>query len=228
MSQSQIPLIKGDKTGSETDYRDGLPINMYAVQKNILGAAGYMQNYSGIKLFGPDTAIILEDSPIGIVVDAGRVVDTGGQIWAREVMESESNEIIIGQVWKSCEVTVRPLDYEPFRSVTVYIGLDATFSNYVLAQWLHQADYQYYEIQTTNESDSTEVLTGYDPDVPVTFRVDVTDTNIELYQDDVLIISTPSDAGNYPPTNGGYISIKSTDDEFEGWESNINHVLVTG
>lgn len=59
MPQTQIPLIKGDKTGSETDYRDGLPINMYAVQKNILGAAGYMQNYSGIKFFSNPISLVI-------------------------------------------------------------------------------------------------------------------------------------------------------------------------
>ncbi len=44
----QVPLIKGDKIGIETDYRDALPVNMYAVEKEILGAPGYMIQYPGL------------------------------------------------------------------------------------------------------------------------------------------------------------------------------------
>ena len=40
-----ITLIKGDKVGVETDYRDALPVNMYAVKRDILGAKGYMIGY---------------------------------------------------------------------------------------------------------------------------------------------------------------------------------------
>lgn len=43
-----ITLIKGDKIGIETDYRDALPVNMYAVKKEILGANGYMIGYPGL------------------------------------------------------------------------------------------------------------------------------------------------------------------------------------
>lgn len=47
-----VSFIKGDKIGSETDYRDALPVNMYAVPRKILGADGYMvQNY-GLTEFG--------------------------------------------------------------------------------------------------------------------------------------------------------------------------------
>jgi len=44
----KLTLIKGDKLGSDTDYRDALPENMYAVKKEILGAAGYLLNYDGL------------------------------------------------------------------------------------------------------------------------------------------------------------------------------------
>lgn len=47
-----VTLIKGDKVSSLTDYRDALPVNMYAVQKEILGAQGYMQTYPGLTSFG--------------------------------------------------------------------------------------------------------------------------------------------------------------------------------
>ena len=43
-----ITLIKGDKVGVETDYRDALPVNMYAVKRDILGAKGYMIEYPGL------------------------------------------------------------------------------------------------------------------------------------------------------------------------------------
>lgn len=46
--QSVIPLIKGDKVSADTDYRDALAVNMYAVAKPILGAAGYMLCYPGL------------------------------------------------------------------------------------------------------------------------------------------------------------------------------------
>lgn len=48
MPTAQINLIKGDKVDSLTDYRDALPVNMYAVQKDILGAKGYMQQWPGL------------------------------------------------------------------------------------------------------------------------------------------------------------------------------------
>jgi len=46
----QIPIIKGDKirNGPETDYRDALPVNMFAVRKDILKAKGYMMCWDGI------------------------------------------------------------------------------------------------------------------------------------------------------------------------------------
>jgi len=48
-----INLIKGDKIGVETDYRDALPVNMYAVKHDILGAKGYMIAYPGLTQFAP-------------------------------------------------------------------------------------------------------------------------------------------------------------------------------
>ena len=41
-------IIKGDKIGIETDYRDALPVNMYAVKREIFGASGYMLSYPGL------------------------------------------------------------------------------------------------------------------------------------------------------------------------------------
>lgn len=50
--QSPINLIKGDKIGSETDYRDALPVNMYGVLRPNFGAAGYMMQYPGLTQYG--------------------------------------------------------------------------------------------------------------------------------------------------------------------------------
>jgi hypothetical protein len=50
--QTAITLIKGDKVASNTDYRDSLPVNMSAVIRPILGAAGYMIQESGLTQFG--------------------------------------------------------------------------------------------------------------------------------------------------------------------------------
>ncbi len=54
-----VTLIKGDKiaNGPETDYRDALPVNFYAVEKSILGAAGYMLNYPGLTQIGTGSGI---------------------------------------------------------------------------------------------------------------------------------------------------------------------------
>ena len=57
MPRQSVTFIKGDKIGSETDYRDALPVNMYAVEKNILGAQGYMICYPGLTLHGTGAGI---------------------------------------------------------------------------------------------------------------------------------------------------------------------------
>jgi hypothetical protein len=57
LPSANINLIKGDKASIETDYRDALPVNMYAVAKNILGAKGYMLCYPGLTAFGTGVGI---------------------------------------------------------------------------------------------------------------------------------------------------------------------------
>lgn len=52
MPVAQVNLIKGDKISLDTDYRDALPVNMYAVQREILGSKGYMLCYPGLEAFG--------------------------------------------------------------------------------------------------------------------------------------------------------------------------------
>jgi hypothetical protein len=48
MTITPVTLIKGDKADIDTDYRDALPVNMYAVKRDILGAAGYMLVFPGL------------------------------------------------------------------------------------------------------------------------------------------------------------------------------------
>jgi len=55
MPEAMIPIMKGDSIGVETDYRDALPVNMYAVKREILGAPGYMLNYPGLTKVGTGT-----------------------------------------------------------------------------------------------------------------------------------------------------------------------------
>jgi hypothetical protein len=52
-----VTLIKGDKISPLTDYRDALPVNMYAIEKKILGADGYMLCYPGLTSLGTGQGI---------------------------------------------------------------------------------------------------------------------------------------------------------------------------
>jgi hypothetical protein len=55
--ESTITLIKGDKIGIETDYRDYLPENMLAIERPTLGAKGYMLQSPGLSLLGNGAGI---------------------------------------------------------------------------------------------------------------------------------------------------------------------------
>lgn len=48
---ASIPFIKGDKADNNTDYRDALSVNYYAVLRDIYGEQGYMLNYYGLSDF---------------------------------------------------------------------------------------------------------------------------------------------------------------------------------
>jgi hypothetical protein len=66
-----ITLIKGDDfVNDAVDYRDAIPVNMYGINKQILGAAGYMKQMYGIDAFG-----------------TGYGIDRGGIWCAREGLE---------------------------------------------------------------------------------------------------------------------------------------------
>jgi len=52
MPSFNASLIKGDKVSDSTDYRDALPVNMYAVMRKVLGADGYMLSHPGLTLHG--------------------------------------------------------------------------------------------------------------------------------------------------------------------------------
>ena len=57
MPEIPVTLIKGDKVSNLTDYRDALSVNMYAIEKEVLGARGYMLVYPGLTSFGTGLGI---------------------------------------------------------------------------------------------------------------------------------------------------------------------------
>lgn len=53
-----VTLIQGDTLDtSKVDYRDALAVNLYAIPKQILGAAGYMQQIHGLTEFGISSGV---------------------------------------------------------------------------------------------------------------------------------------------------------------------------
>lgn len=48
MPEAVLTLVKGDKVGDETDYRDALAVNMLTVVRPILGADGYLLQVHGL------------------------------------------------------------------------------------------------------------------------------------------------------------------------------------
>jgi hypothetical protein len=52
-----IPFIKGDKVDNNTDYRDALPVNYYAVLRPVYNEKGYMLNYYGLSSFATGQGI---------------------------------------------------------------------------------------------------------------------------------------------------------------------------
>ncbi|MFV2057383.1 MAG: packaged DNA stabilization protein [Thiohalomonadales bacterium] len=48
--RKQVNLLRGDKKGKNTEYRDSLPVNMSAVIKPMFGAAGYMLQQPGLTI----------------------------------------------------------------------------------------------------------------------------------------------------------------------------------
>jgi hypothetical protein len=61
MATTIIPIIKGDRVDVDTDYRDALRVNMYAIQRDIYGAKGYIINYPGINEFASSTNVDIND-----------------------------------------------------------------------------------------------------------------------------------------------------------------------
>jgi hypothetical protein len=91
-----ITLIKGDKVSNLTDYRDALPVNMYAIEREVLGAKGYLLTYPGLTSFGTGSGIdrgalynereekhfrvsginLISVSPTGVVTNLGAISGT--------------------------------------------------------------------------------------------------------------------------------------------------------
>lgn len=57
MPEMPINLIKGDKIGDETDYRDLLPVNMSAVLRPMFGTRGYLLLQPGLTKYGEGSGI---------------------------------------------------------------------------------------------------------------------------------------------------------------------------
>ena len=57
MPEQTINFIKGDKHGSETDYRDALPVNMSGVVRPMFGAAGYMLQQPGLTQYATGSGV---------------------------------------------------------------------------------------------------------------------------------------------------------------------------
>jgi len=86
----KVNLIKGDKVDPNTDYRDALPVNMYSVKKDILGANGYMLCYPGLKSFatgsGKDRGGVYNERRGGLYrVSGGKLISLTGSGAAHEV-----------------------------------------------------------------------------------------------------------------------------------------------
>ena len=47
-----VSLLRGDKVDNNTDYRDSLPVNYYAVMRDIYGVKGYFLNFYGLTSVG--------------------------------------------------------------------------------------------------------------------------------------------------------------------------------
>ena len=48
MPEIPVPIIAGDKTKFDTDYHDAIPVNMVAVQRDIIGSPGYLISHDGV------------------------------------------------------------------------------------------------------------------------------------------------------------------------------------
>lgn len=57
MPEMPITFLKGDKMGSETDYRDALPVNMFGVLRPNFGADGYMLQMQGLTEYAQASGI---------------------------------------------------------------------------------------------------------------------------------------------------------------------------
>ena len=57
MPVANLPIIKGDRTVNNADYRDALPINYTLVSREILGASGYLISHDGLTLLGEGLGI---------------------------------------------------------------------------------------------------------------------------------------------------------------------------
>ena len=64
MTEQTIPIMKGDRVDKNVDYRDYLPVNMYAVQRDLMGVSGYMLCYPGLTEYSTDANLGIDRGAI--------------------------------------------------------------------------------------------------------------------------------------------------------------------
>lgn len=157
-----IPFIKGDKVDDNTDYRDALPVNYYAVLRDIYGEKGYMLNYYGLSDF---------------VTGQGK---SRGSIWvARTGLE--------GQYRVSGQVLLKIEDDQTVTVLGVIYGDDQVSLTYSLNNLAIVADKKlYYYNPTDGFRQITDVHIGEPIDIVwADFRFVLTDGEF-LFQSSLL------------------------------------------
>lgn len=90
-----IPFIKGDKADSNTDYRDALPVNYYAVLRDIYGEEGYLLNYYGISSFATGEGISRGATWVSSVGFEGQYRVSGQSLIK---IDDSGNSVVLGSI----------------------------------------------------------------------------------------------------------------------------------
>jgi hypothetical protein len=111
-----VPLLRGDKVDNNTDYRDALPVNYYAVMREIYGVKGYLLNFYGLTSFGVgqgksrgsiwvartgiDGVITIRDPVTGAIIETRTSFDGHYRISGTSLIKIEDDEsvIVIGEI----------------------------------------------------------------------------------------------------------------------------------
>ena len=90
-----VTLIKGDRFDPyEVDYRDGIPVNMFAINKKVLGAAGYMQQFYGISVMGQGSSFGISRGAIyAPVIKLKTMFRVMGDTLFRIILDPDSGQV---------------------------------------------------------------------------------------------------------------------------------------